>query len=541
MRAEVAAFKDKGGKVRFKVYKGDKDYSNDFIHILNTGVDGMDTIDWDALANLANQKETGDKKRQRKYKDFGTTAGQCTTRVGSSVGVSKPRYKPGSKDSCVVEAMLVLCRYTKNASFKWMPKGMRPYNCDDLDDPRNKFAQRIHQDCFIPASRVGLTNLEQPCRYHCDEMNSKLFQYQCVPTLSRIVVINGKRSRCAVIGYSRRSVDDYLVAAGVHGTYTEFICDEYEKFHNERKLLSPSLFSNGQPVVNCIPSFPVLKNACNMDPWGHYSSLIEATLLLDQRFRLNLPERLSLLRAMAVTPNSGYLYVAAAASLLQLRHLDSKHRKQYRFGLLMANTMQDISTSLNKEKRKVPPRRFNCYATYQVPGEKEWTKECERLLLLHLITAPGTKLKSNRQTAYKEVRHSLASIFPYVDVLGGNHLVAIAGTLGFLPLWVTSEIEIHKGKPLNWLLMKFFDDKAERTKIKVDDVISNIMAALKTRYSVEFTKRTVENIVCKVYRVHTKNKTDGRFFDSYTHLTLPTIHSVYLSIVAFSLHKTTLL
>ncbi len=142
----------------------------------------------------------------------------------------------------MVEAMLVLCRYTKNASFKWMPKGMRPYNCDDLDDPRNKFAQRIHQDCFIPASRVGLTNLEQPCRYHCDKMNSKLFQHQCVPTLSRIVVINGKRSRCAVIGYSRRSVDDYLVAAGVHGTYTKFLATSMRSFTTKESYSRPPCF-----------------------------------------------------------------------------------------------------------------------------------------------------------------------------------------------------------------------------------------------------------------------------------------------------------
>jgi hypothetical protein len=513
MQLEIDNYRDAGGQIHFKLYEADKDYSNNFLHVINSGVDGLDGINWDALAKLANKKETGDKKRQRKYQDYGTTAGRCTSRKKSLVGVSVPPIKPGTKEPCVVEAMLVLCRYTRNAPFKWMPEGMRPFNCDDKDDPRNKFAQRFHKDCFIPASRVGLTNIEQPCRYHCDEMNSNLFQYQCVPTLSRMVVVDGKRLRCAVIGYSRRSVDEYLNRAGEHGTYTKFVCNEYEKFHDDRKQLSPSLFSNGQLVVDSIPGFPVLKNPCNMDPWGHYSSLIEATLLLDRRFQLNLPERLSLLRAMAVTPNSGYLYVAAAASLLQRRHVNSNHRKQYRFGLLVAHTMLNISTSLNKEKRKVPPRRFNCYATYQVPGEKEWTKQCEHLLLLHLTT-PNPKKKSERQAAYKEVRHSLASIFPYVDVLGGNHLVAIAGTLGLLPLWVTSEIEIHKGRPLQWLLMEFFEDITERSKIKVDDMISNVVAALKSRYpTTEFTKRTGENIICKVYRIHTKNKSDGKFFD----------------------------
>ncbi len=45
-------------------------------------------------------------------------------------------------------------------------------------------------------------------------------------------------------------------------------------------------------------------------------------------------------------------------------------------------------------------------------------------------------------------------------------------------------------------------------------MISNVVAALKSRYpTTEFTKRTGENIICKVYRIHTKNKSDGKLFD----------------------------
>jgi hypothetical protein len=108
----------------------------------------------------------------------------------------------------------------------------------------------------------------------------------------------------------------------------------------------------------------------------------------------------------------------------------------------------------------------------------------------------------------------LANIFPYIDVLGGNHRVAIAGTLGFLPSWVTLEIEINKeGRPLKWLLTKFFGDKTEGKKIKVDDVISNIMAALKTRYETDVTRCSMENIVCKVYRKYTENNSNSLFFN----------------------------
>jgi hypothetical protein len=105
--------------------------------------------------------------------------------------------------------------------------------------------------------------------------------------------------------------------------------------------------------------------------------------------------------------------------------------------------MIDIHQALVDKKRSFPPRHFSCYAKYHVPEEEEWDKQCDRLLLLH-FTTKDTNVKTERHSAYKEVRHSLADIFPYVDFFGGNHLVAIAGTLGLLPWWVTTEIEIHR-------------------------------------------------------------------------------------------------
>jgi hypothetical protein len=134
-----------------------------------------------------------------------------------------------------------------------------------------------------------------------------------VPTLSKIVAINSVRFRCAIIGYSPQSVDEYLVQADVHRTYINFVCHEYDKFDEERKYLSPALFLLGMKVRNCIPGFAILKNPCNLKLWSHYSSVVDSTLHLERKFQLSLPERLSLLRAMAVTPNSAYLYVAAAS------------------------------------------------------------------------------------------------------------------------------------------------------------------------------------------------------------------------------------
>jgi hypothetical protein len=329
------------------------------MHVVNLGLPQIQWVDWDRLAEITYQEKEADSKRQHKFKDMGTTGGQCTTRVGSCVGVAKPGKKPGSTDPSIVQAMVALSDFTRSAEFKW-PVGLCPFSCDDRNDPRNKFARRINRDCFIPARRIGLTNLEYPCGYHhSDELNSQLLHYECIPTFNKIVYLHGERFRCALIGYSRRSVDEYLLRAVIHGTYIDFVCSEYELFEDKRKLIYSILFTSGVPVQGCIPLFPVQKNPCNMDPWGHYSSLLESTLQLDRKFKLNLLEKMSLLRAMAVTPNSSYLYVSATAALLQQDDLDPEHREDFRFGLLVANLMIDIHCSLIGQKRRLPPRRFN--------------------------------------------------------------------------------------------------------------------------------------------------------------------------------------
>jgi hypothetical protein len=82
--------------------------------VTNSSVPGISKLDWDGVAKLAHKDSKGDKKRQHKYRDFGTTGGQCTTRVGSEVGVSKPSKKLGTNDARIVEVILALSQYTRD-------------------------------------------------------------------------------------------------------------------------------------------------------------------------------------------------------------------------------------------------------------------------------------------------------------------------------------------------------------------------------------------------------------------------------------------
>jgi hypothetical protein len=49
--------------------------------VTNLGVPGSLNIDWDALLKLAHKEVKGDKKRQHKYKDFGTTGGSALNKL----------------------------------------------------------------------------------------------------------------------------------------------------------------------------------------------------------------------------------------------------------------------------------------------------------------------------------------------------------------------------------------------------------------------------------------------------------------------------
>ncbi len=77
IRLQADSFWQAGGFISFKIYQPDRDYSNRFLHVTNSSVPGISKLDWDGVAKLAHNDAKRDKKRQHKYKDFGTTGGSA--------------------------------------------------------------------------------------------------------------------------------------------------------------------------------------------------------------------------------------------------------------------------------------------------------------------------------------------------------------------------------------------------------------------------------------------------------------------------------
>jgi hypothetical protein len=73
IQGKVDSFIAVGGEILLKVYHPDQDYSNNFMHVVNSGLELLQSIDWDKVTELAYQETVGDKGRQHKFNNVGTT------------------------------------------------------------------------------------------------------------------------------------------------------------------------------------------------------------------------------------------------------------------------------------------------------------------------------------------------------------------------------------------------------------------------------------------------------------------------------------
>lgn len=365
--------------------------------------------------------------------------------------------------------------------------------------------------------RYADTDEETFCECHGDEQNPLKLNSSLVSVLSHEVFVDGKRKRGAVVGYGRKVIPEAEQRRHLHGPYVDHVCKTHERFPQERKVLRHDYLECGQ-VINCMPGFAGTKNLCNMNPCGHWNEIIEYSLRLFFKFKLSLPEFLSLEMAQLTQPHCAFLYVAAAHALLQqtgsLLSLGSVHRRGYNFGYLLVRVMCEIDQKIRRTGCPLPPRCYNCYRPIPFPTIAEWNKCGDGHLCLCLSAPTKEQLGSTkqvRQQQYNNINKAKANLHPGVGNLGINHEMGYGSMLGTHGHWCGSEIEVTKSNSLMWLIEKFVP-KQQRKTVKVADMIDNTQAALETRFCRDFGKRESENIICKVFRVE---GSDGGFFDIY--------------------------
>jgi hypothetical protein len=53
IQRQVASFAARGGEIQLKIYHPDQDYSNKFLHVVNSGLPQIQSVDWERLAEIA--------------------------------------------------------------------------------------------------------------------------------------------------------------------------------------------------------------------------------------------------------------------------------------------------------------------------------------------------------------------------------------------------------------------------------------------------------------------------------------------------------
>ena len=90
-------------------------------------------------------------------------------------------------------------------------------------------------------------------------------------------------------------------------------------------------------------------------------------------------------------------------------------------------------------------------------------------------------------------------------------MLAISSCLGLLPSWVRDEIEVSPtSRYMKWLAKEY---NLTMTKETAEQITESLVVLLSHRFGGRFSKRKIENILCKVYRRKTNNKSDERFCD----------------------------
>ena len=521
---KVAKFRKTKQFIEMTVYENTKDHSNSFLVIRNTYCKELADLCWDDSVELAvptakgknKQDKDSDMTRQKWYNDYGYTSGVNLTRKDSPTGVAAPFLRKTHGKANLVKSFCAVSEYVKNLKMPWLPANVVPFNHNDNDDPRNALPKKIHPDNIIPSMRFALTTSGNPCCCHSDTKNSQHIAFESVTTFAMSVMHENEEKHMAMIAFSRCAIDQCLVCEAVYAPYVKFICDTYNSFDNVRKNLCADWVKGGE-VIECVPGLMAYSLPCHLDPWGMYSAWVHYTNLLRLQFSLEDMEVTSLVRAMAVIPQCTYYYGAAATAVLQEKTIDARHRVGGNFSFLIATLLVTIHDLLYAAKNyNVAPTRYSKYHAYVLPDKEVWDNDCtrmnDRLIKCRKEVMPRSAIE--RAKLYTETRNILVNNLPAVDFLGGNHLCGLLATIKMLPIWYAREVDMRvSDKPVEWLLQTYIEDKKKRTKEHVITYMAHITAGLSTKFGRNFDRRQVENILCKVFRVAGKSKSDDRFKD----------------------------
>jgi hypothetical protein len=474
------------------------------------------------IASLPPKKPTGkgakralETRRATIFHDTGFCSGVCVTRDGTIDGIAGPRLKPETfEEPEIVKGFVVLSDFVSSVVTKWSGKQRHLFFDPEEPDRHAKFAARIHPDNVLECMRLSVTHTSSKCACHQDEYNSFNPAFSAVVGMSVIRHVRGRYVRIGLNAQGRKTIDESQSKSKMYGPIQDLVHEEYEKMPQKRTVVSRQLLLGGDRYG--MDGFRSIRQKCNMDPMGYYQPFLHYTLKLINHFGLSFPETISVVAAIEVNPNTAYYFAAASEALLttDASKIPSRHRG-YSFGYLLVNLMMNLRDLPSRSQSMKPcGLRFNMYCTPVIPSPRDWDDRCKlkTLACLRFHAAFGDIIcKKKRATQYKKLRSHFSSTTKNCDVLVTNHVLAICSCLGLLPAWVRREVEI----PPSGRVMKYFIDTfdLESSPDTVDQIVGSLIYTLGKQWGIVFTRRHLENILCKTFRCCTDSGSDHKFCD----------------------------
>lgn len=529
----LAAIASYSRKIRVVIYDPRYDYSNDFMVVRNNGVkellDDVGVPDWISLNHMMEnqkvdpakkekkgKKQRLDPKRQETFQDFGWTTLECSSRRGTKSGEAAPQLKPRSTDPLIVQCFLACTLLARVMNVNWLKPGTILVDPDHPERPE-KYAKRLHERNRFEGLRVFQNSLDDLCKNHGDSPNSK------IPTLSVVVGLSSllpgeKSKRYGIVGYMRGSVDSELARTETTSPVIFQVADLYDKIPEERRTVSESLrYGERVKFHKLLPD--MIRNPCNMDPQSFHQPFLHYILLMVHKYNMTFSETIGVQTAMEFMHFTSLFFVMSCKCVLSVVPPNGfgPRERGWGIGYLLLHLMKRFHSEMESGGQLYD--RYPHYYKPRVPTLGEWERRCHRKVITCLcaFSCYNTGMKTvgsrpRKDAAYKEVYDLLCPDADNAAELGLNHSMAVLSQIGLLPSWIRDHVLLlATSKPIKHFLAKFEDSGVGKGKKGLDGIMQVLLRCLETRFSVSFTLRKIENVVCKVFRIELGN--DGSFCD----------------------------
>lgn len=239
-------------------------------------------------------------------------------------------------------------------------------------------------------------------------------------------------------------------------------------------------------------------------------------------FRLTLPMIISSLICMDVVPNCAYFYDLAVDDLVRGRI--QFEGDPWLIGRFIALNMLRLrhrfyanNTSPGGKRKKLALFRYNTYRRFEtesdIPNESDWIERTQTKLAVCMgiwILAPAKPNLASISGVYESCSKLFQDTTFGLGPLQAKHQFAVLSYFGCLPDW------IRDYAPISGRVLDFFQERYPELKWSKEPgrcTMTTIQTYFEHHIRERWTYSTLENVMCKVYRIISPKGSDTNYVD----------------------------